>query len=142
MNNEIKIFVIDQGYFTESIFPFTIKPNFSTLGSIIKISSLITSSGIVFTPNDIIGDLLGFKSVVLHEEHILSDYPVDILSFDNIFFETDKGQGMIYRGKRSKIIHNWTISVNPGSKYVVKFARAFSWYMMDTKDFHSTLILI
>ena len=37
LNKEIKRIVIDEGHFTEVDYPFTIKPNFSTLGSIIEI---------------------------------------------------------------------------------------------------------
>ena len=46
---------------------------------------------------------------------------------------------MIFRGKRSGIIHNWTMTVNPGYKYVEKTAGDFSWCMMDPKDFISTI---
>ena len=38
LNNEIKRITIDEEYYTESNYPFTIKPNFSTLGSSIEIS--------------------------------------------------------------------------------------------------------
>ena len=36
LNYEIKRTIIDEGHFTEAKYPFKIKPNFSTLGSIIK----------------------------------------------------------------------------------------------------------
>ena len=38
LNNEIKRIIIDEEHYTEPNYPFTIKPNFSTLGSIIEIS--------------------------------------------------------------------------------------------------------
>ena len=38
INNEIKRIFIDEGHYTEADYPFKIKPNFSTLGSIIEIS--------------------------------------------------------------------------------------------------------
>ena len=38
LNNEIKRIIIDEGYYTEANYPFTIKPNISTLGCIIEIS--------------------------------------------------------------------------------------------------------
>ena len=38
LNDEIKRIIIDEGHFTGVDYPFTIKPNFSTLGSIIEIS--------------------------------------------------------------------------------------------------------
>ena len=36
LNNEIKRIIIDKKQYTEADYPFTIKPNFSTLGSSIK----------------------------------------------------------------------------------------------------------
>ena len=71
-NNEIKRIIIEGGQFTEADYPFTIKPNFLTLGSIIEISS--NGSLIALTPNDSIRDLLGFKTKVIHEDYNLSDY--------------------------------------------------------------------
>ena len=41
---------------------------------------------------------------------------------------------MIYKQKRSEIIHNWTTTVNPGYIYVESFAGGITWYMMQTKD--------
>ena len=38
LNKEIKRLIIDEGYFTEANYQFTIKPNFATLGSILEIS--------------------------------------------------------------------------------------------------------
>ena len=38
LNNEIKRITVDAGHYTRLNYPFTIKPNFSTLGSIIEIS--------------------------------------------------------------------------------------------------------
>ena len=37
------------------------------------------------------------------------------------FFETDIAQGMIFKGKRSGLIHNFTIDDNTGFKYKEKF---------------------
>ena len=59
-------------------------------------------------------DLLGFKPKIIQEEYNLSDYSVDILSFDNIFLECDIALAMIFRGKRSELIHNFTMDVDPG----------------------------
>ena len=36
LDDEIKRFIIDEGHFTEAISPFTIKPSFTTLGSIFE----------------------------------------------------------------------------------------------------------
>ena len=41
---------------------------------------------------------------------------------------------MIYRGRRSGIIHNWTITVDPRYKYVELFTGGITWYMMESKD--------
>ena len=95
-NKEIKRIIIEEGCFTEATYPFSIKPNFSTVGSIIRISSNSIGSQIAFTPDDGIGDLLGF-TLVLHEENILSIDPVDILSIDNILLERDIARGMIFK---------------------------------------------
>ena len=97
----------------------------------------ITDSEIAFTPDDSIRYLFGLKPKVIHEEYTLSDYPVDILPFDNIFFETVIAQGMIFKGKRSSIVHNWTLTVDPGYKYVERFAGCNNCYIMNPKDFIS-----
>ena len=55
LNNEIKRIIIDEGHYTEATYPFTIKPNFSTLGSIIEIST--QGPTITFVPDDSIRDL-------------------------------------------------------------------------------------
>ena len=118
LNNEIKRINIDGGHYTEVNYPFTIKPNFSTLGSIIEIST--QGPVITFVPDDSIRDLLRFNKTTIYEEYNLSPNPVDTFSFDNIFLECDIAQGMIFKGRKSIIIHNWTITVDPGYKYVEK----------------------
>ena len=135
--NEIKRIIIDDGHYNENDYPFTIKPNFSTLGSIIEISS--QGPIITFVPNDSIGDVLGFNKTTLFEEYNLSPNPVDILSFDNFFIETDIAKGMIFKGKRTGIIHNFTMDVDPGYKYIEKFYGGIQWYMMETKDIISSI---
>ena len=136
LNNEIKRIIIDEGHYTEVEYPFHIKPDFNTLGSIKEISP--QGSIISFTPNDSIGELLGFGKTTIYEEYNISPNPVDINSFDNIFIECDIARGMIYRGKQSNIIHNWTMTVNPGYKYVERFFGGISWYMMESKDIISS----
>ena len=137
LNDEIKRIIIDKEYYTETNYPFTIKPNFSTLGSIIEIKAQGPIIGFVF--DDSIGSLLGFNETILYEEYNLSPNPVDILSFDNIFLETDIAQGMIFKGKRSGIIYNFTMDVDPGYKYIEKFRGGISWYMLESKDFISSI---
>ena len=137
MNDEIKRIIIDDEHFTSENYPFEIKANFSTLGSIIEISN--QESAISFRPEDSIGSLLGFNKRTIYEEYNLSDNPVDILSFDNIFIETDIAQGMIFKGRRTGIIHNFTMDVNPGYKYVEKFRGGVLYYMMESKDVISSI---
>ena len=128
LDKEIKRVIISQGYFNLEDYPFLIKPNFSTLGSIIEIHN--EESAISFIPNDSIRDLLGFNKTSIYEKNNLSPEPVDIISFDNIFIETDIAKGMIFRGKRTGIIHNLTMTVNPGYKY----RGGIQWYIMESKD--------
>ena len=127
----------DKGYYNENDYPFTIKPNFSTLGSIIQIKPQGPIIGSVF--DDTIGDLLGVNETIFWEKNNLSPDHVDILSFDNIFIHTDIAQGMFFKCKRSGIIHNFTMDVDPGYKYIEKIRNGVQWYMMVTKDFISSI---
>ena len=126
LNNEIKRNIIDEEHYTESNYPFKLKPNFSTLGSIVEIQPQGSMNGFVF--NDSIGSLLGFNETILWQEYNLSPNPVEILSFDNVFIEGDIAQRMIFRGKRSGIIHNFTMDVDPGYKYIEKFRGGVQWF--------------
>ena len=137
LNNEIKRIIIDDEHYTEANYPFSIKPNFSTLGSIIEISTQGPIISII--PDDSIRDLLGFNKTTIFEEYNLSPNPVDILSFDNIFLECNIAQGIIFRGKRSGVIHNFTMDVDPGYKYIEKFRGGVQWYMMESKDIISSI---
>ena len=137
MNNEIKRIVIDEERYTEANYPFKIKPNFSTLGSIIEIPT--QRPVITIVPDDSIRDLLGFNETTIFEEYNLSPNPVDILSFDNIFLESNIARGMIFKGKRSGNIHNFTMVVDPGYKYIEKFQGGVQWYMMESKDIVSSI---
>ena len=121
-NIEIKRIIIEEGYFTDAKYPFTIKHIFSTLGSNIESSSNITGSQIAFTPDDIIGDILGITPVVLHEKYILSDYSVIILPFNKISIETNIVRVMIFKGRLTAILHNFTIDDDENYKYVENFA--------------------
>ena len=69
-----------------------------------------------------------------YEKYNLSTNPVDIISFNNIFIETDNAKGMICKGKRSGIIMNFTISLSPGYKDICRFEGGIQWYMMQSKD--------
>ena len=137
LDTEIERIITEKGYYTESDYPFRIKPNFSTLGSIVEI--LTPGLMISFVFDDSIGNLLGFNEVLVWGKYNLSDNPVDILSFDNIFIECDIAQGMIFHGKRSGIIINFTLDVDPGYKYIEKFHGGLQWYMMESKDIISSI---
>ena len=43
------------------------------------------------------------------------------MSFNKIFIECDIAKGMIFKGKRSGIIFNFTMTVDPGFKYIHRF---------------------
>ena len=118
MNIEYTRTIIDEGHFTEADYPFTIKPKFSKLGSIIEFSR--QGPLMNYPPNVCIRYLLGFNATTLFEEYNLSPNLVDILSFDNIFFETDIVQWMIFRGKRSGVLHNFTKDVDTDLKIHLK----------------------
>ena len=46
---------------------------------------------------------------------------------------------MFFKGRRSGIIHNFTMDVDPGYKYIVKFRGNVQWYMMESKDVISSI---
>ena len=132
MDDEIKRNIIEKGHYSESDYPISIKANFSTLGSIVEI--LTPGPQISFVFDDSIGNVLGFNEIRVWGKYNLSDNPVDILSFDNIFIECNIAQQMIFKGKRSGIIHNFTMDVDPGYKFVEKVRGGVQLYMMETKD--------
>ena len=137
LNDEIKRIIIEKGHYTENNYPFKIKPNFITLGSIIEI--LTPGPQISFVSDDSIRSLLGFDKTLVWGKYNLSDNHLDTLSFDNIFLECDFARGMIFKGRKSNIIHNWTMTVDPGYKCVEKFSGGISWYMMESKDIFSSI---
>ena len=63
LNIEIKRIIIDEGHYTEVEYPFHIKPDFNTLGSIIEISP--QGPVVSFAPNDSIGELLRFNKTTI-----------------------------------------------------------------------------
>ena len=78
---------------------------------------------------------------MIYENYNLSDKPVDKLSCDNFFLETDIAHGIIFKGQRLGIIHNFTMDVDPGYEYIKKFRGGVQWYMMETKDFFPISVL-
>ena len=137
MTNGIKRIIIDKGHHSENDYPFTIKPNFGTLGSIIEISPQGAMFNFVF--NDSIRNLLGLHETILYKECNLSPNLVDILSFDNIFLERNIVQGRIYKSKRSGIFHKFKMDVDPGYEYIEKLRSGVQWYMMESKDIVSSI---
>ena len=139
-DDEIQRIIIDEGRFTEADYPFKIKPIFTTLGSIIEI---VPEGPIVsFIFDDTMRNLLGFRETLIYQEYNLSQKRVDFLSIDNIFHELDIAQGMIFKRKRSGVIHKFTMDVNPGFKYNENFRGRVQWYMMESKDIISSISFI
>ena len=50
------------------------------------------------------------------------------------FLESNNTQGMIFKGKRSGIFHNFTMDIDPVYKYIEKFPCGVQWCMMESKD--------
>ena len=63
LDDEFKRIIIHKGHYTETNYPFRIKPNFSTLGSIEEI--LTPGPQISFVFDDSIGVLLGFIEILV-----------------------------------------------------------------------------
>ena len=137
LNKEIKRIIIDEEHYTEVEYQFLNKPTFSTLGSTIERSTRGPIN--TFVPDDRIRDLLGFNKTTIYEEYNLSPNAFDILSFDNIFLECNIAQCMILKGKRSGIIHNFIMDVDPGFKYIEKFRAGIKFYLMESKDIISSI---
>ena len=98
LNNEIRRIIIDECHFCENEYPFTIKPNFPTLGSIVIKSPQGPISSFVF--DDSIRSLLRFHETILFKEYNLSPDPVDIISFGNIVIGTDIAKEMIFKCRK------------------------------------------
>ena len=88
--------------------------------------------------NDSLRDLLGFHATTLYEEYNFWDYPVENLSIDKNYLETDIAQGLLFKGKRTGKIHNFTMDVDPGYNSIEIFRTGLQWYMMESKDFISS----
>ena len=138
LHDEIKRIFIDQEHYTELNYPFHIKPNFSTLGSIIEISPQGPIISFVF--NDSIGNVLGFDETILSNEFNISANLVDVSSFDTTLIHTGIAHGMVFKTKRTDIIHKFSMYVNLGYKYIEKLRDGIQRYMMNSKDFNSSNI--
>ena len=133
-NKKNKRITIHEWFFTEEHYPFPVKPNFSTIDSIIEIEPC-RAWKTSFVRDDILRDLIGFKPIVVLDESILSLYPLDIMSFVNNFPETDIAHGLIFTGKQTGIDHNWTMTVDPGYKNLEWFDGGVQWSLTESKDF-------
>ena len=138
--HKLKRIIIYKGHYTAIDYPFKTKPNFSTFGSIIEIKP--QGSIISFVFDDSIRNILGFHETILYQGYKLSPNPVDIISLDNIFIETDIAREMIFERRRSGIIHNLTMDVNPAYKNIEKFRGGTQCYMMVNKDVISSICFI
>ena len=49
---------------------------------------------------------------------------------------------MIFRGKRSTVVRNLTMIVDPGYKYFKNFRGGVQWYIIGSKDFFQVSVLI
>ena len=45
----------------------------------------------------------------------------------------------MFEGKRTRKIHSFTKHVDPGYEYIKKFRDNFQWYLMESKDFISSV---
>ena len=48
---------------------------------------------------------------------------------------------MIFKGKRNGNLHNFTMDVNRGYKFVENFRGGVQWYMMESKDVNPSVHL-
>ena len=94
---------------------------------------------ISFVIDNSVGIFLGFKEILLWAKYNQSNNPIEILSFDNIFIETNISRGLIFKRKQSGIIHNFTMDVDPGYEYIEKFRGGVQWYIMESKDIISSV---
>ena len=70
INDGIKRIIIEEEHYTGANYPFKIKPNFSTLGSIIETSPQGLKKSFKF--DDSIRDLLRFGAVTIFEKKIIT----------------------------------------------------------------------
>ena len=73
---------------------------------------------------------MGFDPNVLYERYELSPNPVDILSTENTFLETDFAPGMISEGERTGRFQNSTMDSDPGYYYIENFRGGIQWCLI------------
>ena len=99
LNAEIKLIIIDEGYFTEEDYPFTIESYFSKLGRSIEVEPGRGWQS-SYVQNDTSRVLICFTPKVILVEFNLSDETVDKLSFEKLFREPDTAHGIVLGGNR------------------------------------------
>ena len=119
--------------FTEEDDPFTIKPKFSKMRSLLEFSR--QEPVISFLQDRSIRDVSGFDLVVLYGKYNLSPNPLDVLSFHNVFLETDITQGMIFRGEQHGVVHSFFMDVDPGLKIEKTSDAVFNGIWLRVKTF-------
>ena len=71
--------------------------------------------------DDSLRNLLAFEPVVKYEEYNLSYNPVDMLPLDIFFLGTESAKAIVFEGKRTGIVHNFTLDVDLGYNYIENF---------------------
>ena len=99
----------NEGYVSEEDYPFTIKPTYSILQGNIENWAWYRMKNQSCTRRYFLR-ILGCKPKVIHEESNISNYPVDILSFDNVFLEIKLPLGKIIKVKDLEFLRTslWT----------------------------------
>ena len=141
LDKEIKRFIFVERYITAEDYPFSIKPNFSALVSILDIKP---GRGweISFSQDDTLRGLLNFKPRAIYKDCNLPQNPFDKLSFDKIFLETDIAQEMIIKAERTGRIHIIFMDVDPGFKPMEKIRGDVVRFMAEGEDFISNISFI
>ena len=117
--------------FSQDEYQFTIKPIFSTLGSIIELSGRKPLNDCV---QDIgIGGLIGFDTVILYEKVI---YHINQFTFSHLTAFSSK---LTWPRKKVKVQKNerFARDVDPGNSYIKKIRGGVQWYLVESKDFIS-----
>ena len=102
-----------------------LEANDNTQKSIIII--LDTNYSVDLTPSNSLASLLGFVPRILTGSYNTSENKVDIISFNNVFIYCDIVRGAYWNGKRTHILHSFSLNVSPGFRFVDKFYGGISY---------------
>ena len=80
-------------------------------------------------------------STLEHYMKNITYHPIPLIFHHSIIFfsRADVARVMIFKGKRSRRVQNFSMDVNPGYEYIENFRGGVQWYMMDSKDFISSI---